>query len=130
MGVPIKALRTDRGGEYLSEEFQQHLKAASTEHRLTMHDTPTQNGVAERLNQTLIEKVCAMLHMSGLPMTLWGEAVRHTVWLKNHTSTRALEGITPLQAVTSKQPDLSQIQEWGCAVWVHTVGALKLEPRA
>jgi len=32
MGMPIKALRTDRGGEYLSEAFQQHLKAAGTEH--------------------------------------------------------------------------------------------------
>ena len=102
MGMPIKALRTDRGGEYLSKEFQQHLKAAGTEHRLTMHDTPTQNSVAEHLNWTLIEKVHAMLHTSGLPMMLWGEAVRHTVWLKNCTSTRALEGITPLQAMTSK----------------------------
>jgi len=60
-------------------------------------------------------------------MMLWGEAVRHMVWLKNCTLTQALEGITPLQAMTSKQPDLSKIQEWGCAVWVHTNGALKLE---
>ena len=83
MGVPIKALRTDQGSEYLSEEFQQHLKATGMEHRLTVHDTPAQNGIAECLNQTLIEKVCAMLHVSSLPMMLLGEAVRHMVWLKN-----------------------------------------------
>src|SRR5882762_1026817 len=68
MGVPIKALRTDRGGKYLSKAFQQHLKAAGTEHQLTVHDTPVQNGVAKHLNRTLIEKVHTMLHASGLPM--------------------------------------------------------------
>jgi hypothetical protein len=51
--------------------------------KLMVHDTPQHNGVAKRLNQTLLEKVCAMLHDSGLPCTLWGEAVRHAVWLKN-----------------------------------------------
>ena len=102
MGMPIKALWMDWGGEYLSEEFQQHLKAASMEHQLTVHDTPAQNGIAECLNQMLIEKVHTMLHVSSLLMMLWGEAVRHVVWLKNHTLTRALEGVMPLQATMSK----------------------------
>ena len=68
--------------------------------------------------------------MSGLPMTLWGEAVRHTVWLKNCTSTKALDGKSPLEATTSCCPDLSQLQEWGCHVWVHDANTSKLEPHA
>src|SRR5882762_2518485 len=75
MNARIRILRSDRGGEYLSEEFKGHLAAAGTVHRLTVHDTPAQNGVVERLNRTLIEQVRAMLHRSGLPLTLWGEAV-------------------------------------------------------
>ena len=45
----IKSLRTDRGGEYLSDEFKSsaHLKKAGTVRRLTVHDTPEHNGVAE-----------------------------------------------------------------------------------
>jgi transposase InsO family protein len=53
----IKVLRSDRGGEYLSKEFDQHLAAAGTARRLTVHDTPELNGIAERLNRTLGEKV-------------------------------------------------------------------------
>ena len=52
-------------------------------------DTPEHNGVAERLNHTLLERVRAMLHGSGLPKFLWGEAVKHAVYLKNRASTKA-----------------------------------------
>ena len=46
-GTVIKWLRSDRGGEYLSEEFSQYLKLEGTEWKLTTHDTPQHNGIAE-----------------------------------------------------------------------------------
>ena len=49
-GVSVKRLRSDRGGEYLSDDFTRHLKSKDTERKLTTHDTPEHNGVAERLN--------------------------------------------------------------------------------
>ena len=54
--VCIKTLFTDRGGEYTSKEFEEYLAKKGTKHRLTIHDTPEQNGVAEWLNRTLVEK--------------------------------------------------------------------------
>jgi hypothetical protein len=48
--VKIKTLRSDRGGEYLSAEFDVYLKAQGIRRELTVHDSPQQNGVAERLN--------------------------------------------------------------------------------
>ena len=36
----IKTLHSDRGGEYLSKAFDQHLAAASTARKLTTHDAP------------------------------------------------------------------------------------------
>jgi Integrase core domain. len=82
----IKILHTDRGGEFLGHEFANHLSAVGTIRNLTVHDTPEHNGIAEWLNHTLLEKVCAMLHVSGLPQNLWGEAVKHAIYLKNRTS--------------------------------------------
>jgi len=128
-GAKVKVLHSDRGGEYLGKEFTVYLKSAGTEHKLTMHDTPQHNGVAERLNHTLLEKVHAMLHESGLPRSLWGEAVRHAVWLKNHTPTKALDGATPLEVATGKIPDLSCVHPWGSRVWVRTEGGDKLGGR-
>jgi hypothetical protein len=130
METQIKTLRSDRGGEYLSDEFTDHLEEKGTIRKLTVHDTPEQNGVAERLNGILITKVRAMLHDSGLPKFLWGEAVRHAVWLKNRTSTKALQNKTPHEAVTGVKPNLAGLHVWGCHVWVHDATGSKLDSRA
>jgi len=49
----IKALRSDRGGEYLSNEFDSHLKNCGIISQWTPPGTPQLNGVAERRNRTL-----------------------------------------------------------------------------
>ena len=113
--------------EYLSNAFSAHLSKQGTERRLTSHDTPEENGVAERLNRTLIERVRALLHASQLPMALWGEALMHVVWLKNWTSTKSLLGHTPYEALTKEKPDLSKLHEWGEHIWVHDPDNPKLE---
>ena len=129
-GVGIKRLHSDRGGEYLSKEFTNHLKQAGTLWNLTVHDTPEHNGVAKRLNQTLLEKVRAMLHTSQLPKFLWGEAIKHAVWLKNQTSTRALGGKTPYEVYYGTKPNLQGLPEFGSKVWVHTPEGSKLDGRS
>jgi transposase InsO family protein len=82
-GVPIKSLHSDHGGEYLSDTFVKHLDAAGTKQKLTVHDTPQHNGMAERCNRTILEWVCALIYASKLPQTLWAEAATHIVWLMN-----------------------------------------------
>jgi transposase InsO family protein len=125
----IKVLRSDRRGEYLSGAFDNHLAAAGTARKLTMHDTPQLNGMAERLNRTLLERVRALEYSSGLPKSLWGEALWHTTWLKNRTATHTLDGKTPFEALYSHCPDLS-LRPWGCIVLVHDASGSKLDARA
>ena len=55
-----------------------------------------------------------MLHSSGQPKFLWGEAAHHAVWLKNRTLAKALDSLTPLEAATGKKPDLRNLHKWGC----------------
>ncbi|CAA7270362.1 unnamed protein product [Cyclocybe aegerita] len=92
-----------------------------------MHNTPEHNGIVEALNQQLLEKVRAMLHQSGLPRFLWGDAIMHAVWLKNRTSMQALDTMTPYEALTGDKPNLSNLPEWGCKVWVHDADNGKLD---
>jgi hypothetical protein len=98
-GAKVKRLHSDRGSEYTGDEFSKYLKEQGTERRLTTHDTPQHNGVAESLNRWLAERVRAILHHSGLPKHLWGEAISHITWLKNCTSTWALGNVTPYERV-------------------------------
>jgi transposase InsO family protein len=43
----IRILHSDRGGEYLGKEFTLYLKSKGMEQKLTVHDTPQHNGIAE-----------------------------------------------------------------------------------
>ncbi|RDB27836.1 Retrovirus-related Pol polyprotein from transposon TNT 1-94 [Hypsizygus marmoreus] len=128
--TPIVIYGCDRGGEFMSKEFSEHLKQAGTVRHLTVHDSPQSNGAAERANRTHVEGARTMMIAAGLPKYLWAEAIRHHVWLRNRTPTSALPGnITPYERATTKKPNLSMVQEWGAVAYVKRRSAGKLEPK-
>ncbi|GJS39882.1 retrotransposon protein, putative, ty1-copia subclass [Tanacetum coccineum] len=57
LGKTIKSLRSDRGGEYMSQEFLDHLKDHGIIAHRTPPYTPQHNGVSERRNRTLLDMV-------------------------------------------------------------------------
>jgi hypothetical protein len=126
----IKHLQTDHGGEYLSDAFTSHLKLKGTVRSLTVHDMPEENGVSERLNRTLLEHARAMHLTAELPKFLWTKSVQHAIWLKNRTSTHALDGRTPYMLVHDAKPDLTDLPEWGTRVFVLKESNGKLESKA
>ena len=96
-----------------------------------MHDILQHNRVVESLNRCLIECVRAILHQSGLPKNLWGEATHFCIWLKNWTSTWAIGRATTLfEQLTGCKPNLAGMPEWGQCVWVHSSSRSKLDTRA
>ena len=72
----------------------------------------------------------ALLHHSGLPKTLWAEALHFAVWLKNRMSTHALGTITPYERLTKSKPSLAGVPIWGQRVWVHNNSGSKLDAHA
>jgi len=116
----IKHLHSDHGGEYTGSEFSQFLKEQGTERHLTTHNTLQHNRVMESLNRCLVEQVHALLHQSGLPNTLWAEALHFIIWVKNHTLTKVLSNVTPFKKLTGAKPNLAGVPEWGQCIWVYT----------
>ena len=56
-GQKVKRVRTDNGGEYINRELGSYFKEHGIMHEVTAPYTPEQNGAAERLHRTLIERV-------------------------------------------------------------------------
>eukprot|EP00253_Pinus_taeda_P034023 PITA_34023 len=71
----IKVLRTDNGGEFCSKEFEEFCKECGIARQKTTPYTPQQNGVAKRMNKTLMERARSMLSGAGLGQEFWAEAV-------------------------------------------------------
>ena len=99
-GRRLKVLRTDNGDEYTSTEFEDYLREEGVCHERTVPKTPEQNGVAERLNRTLVEMTRAMLIDSKLPHRFWAEALATAAYLRNRCPTKAVNGMTPHEAWT------------------------------
>ena len=59
-GERIGVLKTDGGGEYRSREFAQYLCKHQIEQEVTVPDSPEMNGLAERMNRTILEKAKCM----------------------------------------------------------------------
>ena len=86
----IKILRTDRGGEFNSQEFGSFCKNHGIRKQLTAAYTPQQNGVCERKNRTILNMVRSLLQRSGLPKSFWPEAVVWSVYILNRSPTIAV----------------------------------------
>ena len=64
-GKKLKVLRTDNGGEFTSVQFEKFLRQEGIRHERTIPKTPQQNGIAERMNRTLVEMIHSMLKPSA-----------------------------------------------------------------
>ena len=69
LGKNIKTLRSDRGGEYLIQNFDDHLKDCGIVSQLTPPGTSQWNGVSERRNRTLLNMVRSMMSRTDLPIS-------------------------------------------------------------
>ena len=111
-----KAIRVDRGKEFVNDDLKTWCREHGIEIHMTTPYSPSQNGVAERMNRTIVEPARAMLR--GLPEFLWEYAVNHSSYLHNRTYTRALNNKTPYEMRFKKKPNVFHLREFGAPVWV------------
>ena len=111
-------MTSDNGGEYTSKEFEAFCKEAGIKREITTPYNPQQNDVAEINNRTIMEVVKTMIHDQDLPMHLWAEATRTTVYVQNRLSHGALGFKTPEEMYTRKKPEVIHLKVFGCPVYV------------
>lgn len=131
-GAYIKCLRTDRGGEFTSHDFNSFCKEHGIKRQLTAAYTPQQNGVAERKNRTIMNMVRSMLSEKKIPKNFWPEAVNWTVHILNRSPTLAVQNMTPEEAWSGTKPSVEYFRVFGCISYVHVPDAkrTKLEDKS
>jgi hypothetical protein len=128
----LRALHSDRGGEYMAANVKDILSQKGIEHHLTMPGSPQQNGKAERFNRTIMDKAMAMLHTAGLPNGFWELAVSTAAHVYNRTPSRTVKWQTPIEAWNSQVPDVSYFRVFRCKGYMHVPAdkRRKLDPKA
>lgn len=124
-GKKLKCLRSDNGGEYTSKVFDAYCKTYGIRHEKTVPRTPQHNGVAERMNRTIMERVRSMLSMAKLPKPFWGEAVRAACYLINRSPSVPLNFEVPEKSWSGKDPSYSHLRVFGCLAYAHVSKELR-----
>lgn len=79
----VKRFRTNNGLEFCNQELSTFFKSVGIKHERSNVETPQVNGVAERINRTLLDLTKAMLKSACLPQKFCAETVTTTAYIKN-----------------------------------------------
>lgn len=129
----LKSIRTDNGGEYISNDFKSYLQENGISHQLTVAYTPQQNGIAERMNRTLVDLVRSMIHTANLDKSFWAEALATAVYIRNRVTSRSLPPrTTPHHLWKRVKPELGHLRIFGsnCFYTVPKSKVKKLDARS
>ena len=118
-GRKIKYLRTDNGLEYRDKEFIRFCELEDITRHFTVKRTPQQNGVAERMNRTLVERAKCMRLNVGLPKVFWAETIDTTSFIINRSSSSAIDFKIPEEVSSGRPVDYSSLKIFGCSAYVH-----------
>ena len=117
-GRKPKAIQIDGGKEFVNETLKGWCRARGIEIHMTAPYSPSQNGVAERMNRTLVELSRTMLRAQDLPEFLWEYALLYAVYVRNRSFTTYLGNSTPHEGWFKHKPSVSHLREFGAPVWI------------
>lgn len=121
----LKVLRSDGGGEYMSNEFKSYCTREGIEHEVIAPYTLQHNGIAERENRTILNMARNMLKTKNLPKKFWAEAVSTSVYLLNRCPIKRLEDKTPEEVWSGTRPSVSHLRIFGSICYKHIPDAIK-----
>ncbi|CAI7769334.1 unnamed protein product [Closterium sp. NIES-53] len=119
-GKRVKAIRSDRGGEFLGAEFRSWLKRHGIKEQLTTAYTLSPTTWQRERNRTIIEGGRTILVGSGLPLQFWPLAIRHATVIKNRVLTHVGgQHWVPMEKWSGKKPLVDMLRVFGCMGLVH-----------
>ena len=114
----ISRLRSDNGNEFDNHEMQNDLCRLGINWEPSAPYTQHQNGVAERMIQSLQNMARTMLHEAHVAEGLWPEAMRTAAYLRNRSPTSALNNkMTPYEVWHGKKPSLAHVRPFSCPAY-------------
>ncbi|GKF15449.1 retrovirus-related pol polyprotein from transposon TNT 1-94 [Tanacetum coccineum] len=109
----VRYLRTDNGTELVNKKLAEFRESVGITHNTSVPQTPQQNGVFERRNQTLIEVAHTMLIFAKAPMFLWAKAVATACYTLNRSLVHTLHMKTYYELLKDKKPKVKYSQVFG-----------------
>ncbi|GAA0162978.1 hypothetical protein LIER_18957 [Lithospermum erythrorhizon] len=109
---PLITFHADEGGEF--HKLESTFINLGIQFRYFCPGTPQQNGIDERKNQHIADKIRCLLFQARMPFDFWVEALQYVVHLINILPTTNLNNISPHEALFATSPNYSNLRVFGC----------------
>ena len=116
----IKEIFTDNSNEYINNDFAMYIRKYGIIHRNTPIYTKEPNGLIERINLTLLNKLRSLLIYSEANQNLQGKALLAAIYIYNRIPYRSLDFKTPYELYKGQPPKIDYIKIWGSIAYYYT----------
>eukprot|EP00961_Rhodomonas_salina_P194600 2627240-Rhodomonas_salina.1 len=115
-GFTPKKVRHDCAGEYMSKDLEKWLEeqGAFIFTELSNQHEQFQDGLSEKLVDTMGKGIHTLLLQSGLAPEFWGAAALYYTDVYNHLPHSSIDGEIPFEIHHNKTADVSWFCPWGC----------------
>ena len=120
----VQRLRTD--GQFDNKVYHEFFDKHGITPEFSAPYTSQQNGVAERFNRTLQERMRAMLANAKLHQSFWPFAMRAAVYHVNRSPTTAIDFAIPEERWTGKEVTMGEMKPFGCLAWVYVPKGVRM----
>jgi len=129
-GTKVRRVRHDGAKEYVTKDLKAWYEDKGITSEMTAPYKSQQNGKAEQVNRTLMERVRAALLDAGAEEELWAVALATVVHVLNRSPKAGLD-VTKLEALAGRRPNVAGFRVWGSQAWTlkPKKQQRKLEPR-
>jgi hypothetical protein len=118
IGKTLKAVRSDRGGDFMSKDFKEFCDEHGIKREYTIPRTPQQNGVVERQIRTVQEMAKSMMNEKNNGQTYWVEAIHTTVHVLNKAHLRPQSDKTPYELWFGRPASIKHFQVLGSKCYI------------
>ena len=122
-GNKLKHFHSDGGGEYHPKELIDYFTQQGTTISITSRDTPQHNGIAERMNLTLLEMTRAMLRHASLPATYWEHAIHTAAYIINRCVPEHIQSKASTTNTHTSIHRTQTIHQTHASVWMQRIHA-------
>src|SRR4030066_111983 len=116
--LKILKVRSDHGGEFENEPFENFCEEHGIIHEFSSPRTPQQNGVVERKNRSLQEMARTMIHETKMAAYFWAEAVNTAFYVQNRIYIRPILNKTSYELFKGRKPSISYFHQFGCTCYI------------
>jgi hypothetical protein len=118
IGKRLKAVRSDRGGVFMSRDFKELCDEHGIKREYTIPRTPQQNGVVERQNRTVQEMARSMMNEKNIGQTYWVEEIHTAVHVLNKAHLRPQSDKTPYELWFGRPASIKHFRVFGSKCYI------------